>query len=485
MTLILLEERYYTREYLHREIAGVLGERGGPDEVHRALQALLDARVARASMLTADERTPDDDDSIDLEDKEEASLARDGLIRLFSRTPGGKWKVRSLVGSGSLLDVGLDFEVLPKFADRGGVPDVMAARRSLRRMWALAADISPNTLETTAGVEEMDQSPLHEWLVARFLGEVEALLRRGIRLRYVEREENLTTVRGRPLPIENLRHNTFAPHRFFCRYEDLSPDRPENRLIRSALSRVARWSTLSTSRRRAAVLEERLHEVPRSRQIDRDFAAWQDDRLMAHYREIRQTCRWILKQEGLTPIHGPQSMIGCFARMHQVFERYVARWLAKEARRTPDFARFEFQEQKSKPLYQWLDGDMRWKHARPDIVVLDHRQRPFAVLDTKWKRIDWSDPVAQGDVYQMVAYAKFWLPLGLRDPASHRPTLALIYPTAERDSRQRRFRFNSPLGEVECRAIEFRLPMRGDGPGAWDEGFDLAAVFERALEGQT
>ena len=49
MTLILLEERYYTREYLHREIAGVLGERGGPDEVHRALQALLDARVARAS----------------------------------------------------------------------------------------------------------------------------------------------------------------------------------------------------------------------------------------------------------------------------------------------------------------------------------------------------------------------------------------------------------------------------------------------------
>lgn len=148
-------------------------------------------------------------------------------------------------------------EVLAKIAVHEN--DDVKDRAALKRMWEYATDLNLREHDKPADVDDT-KVPLHEWLVRLFLDQVDSLVARGIRLHYVEREDNLSTVRGRLLVAQNMRANALAPHRFFCRFEEFSPDRPENRLIRSAVLRVMGRSSNPDNQRRAAQLSERLHE---------------------------------------------------------------------------------------------------------------------------------------------------------------------------------------------------------------------------------
>jgi 5-methylcytosine-specific restriction enzyme subunit McrC len=405
----------------------------------------------------------------DEEDEDSAEWQCDKPVALFEQR-GGKCVVRRLVGSGQLRDPKLVFEVLPKVSAQDGNPH--ESRQGLRRMWSFAADLQSRSDKETAQVGVADEMPLHEWLVRRFIGQVEDLLRRGIRRQYVEHEDNLNTARGRLLPLQNLRQNAFAPHRFYCRFEELSADRPENRLIRSALAELVRGSADAGNRRRAAALADWLHEVPVSRDVTRDFAQWRNDRLMKDYREIRSTCEWILLRQGISPVMGTGAMVGCFARMNDVFERYVARWMAQECRKHDptveilDQTREAASGERVKGLWRWK-GENSSKVMKPDMVALKRQSAGtsrscLAVLDAKWKRRGPRDSIPRSDVYQMHAYLRYWL----QESEAPDGVIALVYPSTG-DDVARRFEFDE-ITNVQCRVLPFLLPISADG--TWKEG---------------
>lgn len=400
------------------------------------------------------------------DDDEEETDAPNKPVPLF-RGAGGSWKVPRLVGSGRLPKSGLVFEVLPKVANGQAEPE--RARQSLRRMWSLAADLQTRDDEEAAGVGAANDVPLHEWLVHRFLTQVKTLLARGIRMQYVEREDNLGTVRGRVLPLDNIRHNAFTPHRLYCRFDELSPDRPENRLIRSALTVLVRGCSEPVNRHRASMLAEWLHEIPPSRDVRADLARWRDDRLMKHYREIRSTCRWILLRQGISPVRGSDGMVGCFARMNDVFERYVARWIAQELPKHDDLKYLRLFDQTQaeigndrvrKNLWRWEEVDASWARMRPDMLVYDSREpdKCIAVLDAKWKQ---PKPGAMNpaDIYQLHAYARYWL--------GGKGQVALIYPHfGDDEPAAQPFRFAElNQHELQGRKLFFKLPDGGTNDG--------------------
>lgn len=203
----------------------------------------------------------------------------DGQRYLTRKTRSGSLVVSHLVGAAN-LKCGVTVEVLPKVGvhQTGDVED----RAALKRMWEYATDLNLREHDQTAGIDNA-KLPLHEWLVLRFLKQVDVLVARGIRLHYVEREENLTTLRGRLLVAQNMRANALSPHRFFCRFEEFSLDRPENRLIRSAIRLVMLRSSNPNNQRHAAQLNERLQEIPLSQDIGQDFSRWRDDRLIGEF----------------------------------------------------------------------------------------------------------------------------------------------------------------------------------------------------------
>jgi len=390
----------------------------------------------------------------------------------------GQYRVSNLVGSARMPASDVVLEILPKvnaehYKDGADIEAVHGRNReSLMRMWSYAADLNLREDDTRndAGMREA-HFPFHEWLVNRFLIQVKELLSRGIRFQYIERDENLLSPRGRVMIAQNLRSNTFAPHRFYCRFEELSPDRPENRLILATLKKIVVFTSDDGNRREASHIANELHEVPPSHNIDLDFALWRDDRLMAHYREIRKTCHWILHEMGPAPVHGDQQMFGRFVRMNDVFERYVSRWMAEKLQSARSDHKLIDQtvklgaNSKIKDLAIWEGNVIKNKIMKPDILIY-LQSRCMAILDTKWKRRD-DATATSGDMYQLFAYASHWL---ATDPTvSH---MALIYPATSINKNSEFFRFQK-FPNIVGYALRFQLPIRINNE--WNEG--ITGIF--------
>lgn len=487
--LTLFEERAYDQQKLLDLIGQALGCSHAPPEAlkcpacgkaWKSLKAftLPRANLVRPSPISDDSAQSDqpdgEDEALEQTEDDEDAEGLDCIRLLHCMSSGRRWKVKGLVGSGLLEEADLEFEVLPKVTADDGDEGRRAARLGLLRMWQVAEE-RPIEHEAQAGVDLNVEPRLHEWLVERFLGQVEALLARGIRQHYVEREDNLGVLRSRLLPQQNLLQNRFAPQRFYCRFEELSPDRPENRLVRAALERVAAATKDPVSRRRAGSLIERLHEVPASRGIRADFAAWRDDRLMVAYRDIRPTCRWILHDENPAPVRGNERLFGCFTRADKLFESYVANWLAKAMRGEPQWKGYRLRE-KIRKRFCWsvTPGRERSELTIPDLIIEGADQRAHAVLDTKWKRPMTSAPMARADLYQMVSYATFRLPWGNDGSVG---TLSLIYPSTTGIEPSMHHHFERPMGGVTLTLHWFKLPTPRAGSRAeWDEGLGSDAL---------
>lgn len=487
--LSLVEEAWYTTDELLQKIKAEVPE----ENANAALQALTEFSLSRAALTRpwtleipeAEADLEDARDNSDVPNEDLAPYAADRIQLLRVVGQGNQWKVGGIVGSGMLEDVGLAFEVLPKIPVGEGENQETLARRALMRMWELAEG-RPSIHEAIADVANGHTPTLHEWLIERFLDQLEALIARGIRLQYVEREDNLTSIRGKLLPRQNMLHNRFAPHRFYCRFDELSINRPENRLIRTALERVARSTSEMISKRRARSLIERLHEVPPSVRIGSDFAAWRNDRLMTHYRDIRFTCSWILNEEAPAPAQGSQRMFGCFVRMSSLFERYVTQWIREQFAGQQQFNGYTPAPQLSKE-FCWPyphNAGARPEVMRPDIVVSrqhENGRQVIGVLDAKWKERSVTDSMSRADLFQMIAYATFWM----MDPQAQMPglrRLALIYPSREKRPAQI-FRLASPMGDVRLSMHWFRLPWQVQGEGDWNEGLQIAELFNHENEG--
>lgn len=400
----------------------------------------------------------------------------DGKAALARPTISGGFRLGHLVGSGTLAADEVNdlpaviLEILPKItaqnSDDGG-QDAEKDRQALRRMWSYACDLNLREDERATSVDD-SRLPLHEWLIQRFLKQVDTLLARGIRASYVEHEDNLTTVRGRLSIRDNLRQNAHAPHRFYCRFEEFSPNRPENRLIKSAILVVRNHTQVEESRRTASHLAEWLHEIPESTDIGRDLSQWRSDRLMSHYQHIRPTCEWILRSLSATPVTGQQAMLGRFVRMHDVFERYVTRWMQERMQRQDGY-RIYGQGEGVQSTWVLCNGD-GGQQMRPDIRIFrksSGKDQCLAILDAKWKPPRNDGKLAsREDFYQMYAYASHWLGESMEETEAR--LIGLVYPTTNELDISKRFQYSN-LSDVEGVALKFLLPQPiGDG---WREGY--------------
>lgn len=386
-------------------------------------------------------------------------------------------QLRHLVGSGVLQSTSADIqlEILPKVTQ---MDDTAASRAGLLRMWSYAADLSLRDNAVPA-LMQAARLPLHEWLMQRFLEQVDRLLARGIRAHYVEEEGNLATVRGRLAVGENLRQNAFAPQRFYCRYETFSPNRPENRLIRRAIAKIQARTQVPATRKRASTLTEWLHEIPPSVDIARDFSLWRVDRLMTHYQEIRPTCEWILREQSPAPTAGRQALFGRFVRMNDVFERYVTRWMQERMPADHAVAGPGEGRDATRVLCASRLG-LVGHRMQPDIRVhhvQGRSRRCTAVLDAKWKKSRDDGKIAsREDFYQMYAYASHWLRTQASEAGGPSPDslIGLVYPSVNPRDTSVPFKF-SDLGHVQGAAMKFLLPqiMEEGGHREWNEGFLL------------
>ena len=265
--------------------------------------------------------------------------------------------------------------------------------------------------------------PLWDVFVTEFIGATERVVKRGLHSAYSPVEDNLFALRGKLLMSKHLRDNMFRADRFFTGFDEFTTDRPENRLLHAALTKVLQRPLAHETQKRARALTASFSHVPVSQDPVRDFQRVPKDRSMSHYATALAWARLILSNESPLTGSGRHDAPSLLFPMEAVFEAFVAKHVAKQVK--PGF-RLKTQV-RSLGLVTHKGRD--WFRMQPDLVIADG-ERFQVVLDTKWKLIDANEAngtdkygLAQDDLYQMHAYGHTYL--------NGVGNLVLIYPKSD------------------------------------------------------
>jgi len=310
-------------------------------------------------------------------------------------------------------------EILPKHNNVAGEVAAKESSRLLIKMLSVALDLPVRTADK-AEIQTF-KHPLLEWVMKQFSLSLDHLVKRGLRFDYQRVEEEQRFLRGQLDVVKQLRQPPGRAHIFNIRHDLFLPDRPENRLLKSALMRVCKTTQQPDTWRLSHELAGLLAEIPDSKDIQNDFRLWSKDRLMSHYQPIHTWCELILGQQMPLALRGKTKGISLLFPMEKLFERYVEVQLQKQLR-TP----YILKKQASSQML-CTHEDRGIFQLKPDLLV-QQNQKNILVLDTKWKLISSADRenkygLSQSDFYQLFAYGHKYL--------SGRGEMLLIYPRTE------------------------------------------------------
>ena len=130
------------------------------------------------------------------------------------------------------MNDGTTIEILPKL-DRADEKETISVFRDMLRT---VKDL-PYKSFNEANIMS-DRMSLFEIFIRMFLDEVGVLVKRGLKSGYVLREANEPFLKGRLDFNQHLKTNITHKERFFVGYDEFKTNRPENRLIKSALRYV-------------------------------------------------------------------------------------------------------------------------------------------------------------------------------------------------------------------------------------------------------
>ena len=316
---------------------------------------------------------------------------------------------------------GTTVEVLPKTHARPGErsePDSLKRSRALLLRMLVATD-ERFRVAPPADLQ-MARMPLYEVVLRYVLEGIKAAVRRGIPHAYVPVQEERPGLRGRLDLPRQVRQLPARAHLLHVTYDDFLPDRPETRLTRLTVERVAALTRDPGSRRLARELLAILDGVPPSRNVPLDFAAWQLGRGHAHFAPLEGLCRLVLYN--LNPLvagHQAQAQALLFD-MNRVYESYVAHLLRAQ------HPNWHIETQVTHEAFGQA-GDTKAFNLRPDLHITLPDKRVI-IADTKWKRLEPDKAptydVSNADAYQMFAYSHIFQSASVESPAQ----LWLLYP---------------------------------------------------------
>lgn len=300
---------------------------------------------------------------------------------------------------------GTQIEILPKiYSGHGQELDSGQVRNILIRMLGYLRN-SPFRQSNRALLADVSV-PLIEVFIGYFLEQVNRLVKRGIRSDYVSERNNLAFMKGKLLVADQIRRNLVHQHRFYVKYDEFQVNRPENRLIRSALEKISAIILQSSNQRLCRELLFAFDDVQPATDIRTDLARCSKDRSMAYYEHVLDWCRIILLDQSPLGTVGPTRSISLLFPMEQIFEDYVA------ARLRHLHPKWQITTQ-ARDYYLMQQAGKNHFLMKPDLVLRQDNIR--VVADTKWKLLgqDSSKPIhnsiSQADLYQMYAYGKKYL----------------------------------------------------------------------------
>ncbi|EOZ0910328.1 TPA: McrC family protein [Klebsiella quasipneumoniae] len=318
---------------------------------------------------------------------------------------------------------GESIEILPKTTLEAPA-EVVPLRQLLRRMLSASLGITPREANQAA-LQRSDQ-PLNEWIISEFLRHLADLVRKGLRFDYhLNEDEHSAFIRGQLNVTAQMRMPPGRGTRFHVRYAEFSPQRIENRLLRTALDWSLKMARQGQSWRQANSLSHQLEDIlPICGSATQLMRQWSDGKYLFGYRAIKPWCQLILEQMNPDFQFGSHQGISLLFPMEKLYEGWVGCGLAGALHH--DYQLIE--QTKSQYLLEHVPvgekSSQRWFLLKPDFLITGGQT---VVLDAKWKLLDSRADdsqrkyeISQPDLYQMFAYGQKYL--------RGKGNMMLIYP---------------------------------------------------------
>lgn len=288
------------------------------------------------------------------------------------------------------------------------------------------------------GMPELGLGASVDWVAESLAGllvtESERALRRHVAQGYIEREEPLPALRGRPLFQEFGR--TSRPGFTVCRYEEKTTNVGPNRLLLAGI-KAGRWLLTDESlKRRAVALLHALHSIADDvypTPEDFDIALRNLNRQSIHYADPLRLARAVIfghsEANEFVPVPGP------VFEVWKLFQGFLARVLTDVAEFLGLAVTLVTNERRALVDRK---GDT-YREVIPDIVLTRAHGEPVpvAVLDAKYKpqylaggpgQPGPGNRVSNGDIYQVLFYAE---DLRARHALQDVPPTGIVSPLLE------------------------------------------------------
>ena len=299
---------------------------------------------------------------------------------------------------------GLTVEILPKIED-----EESRTREVLVRMLKVAYELPIVDSEITSLTSQ--RFDLLEILIRIFAQRLLAAVRRGLPRRYIYHEEDIRLLRGKLNVTRQITRLAVRADMVACRFDELSPNTPLNRVLKAAVIRLADISRSPSNIRLLNELQIRFESVSTaSKPLDEPVRL---DRTNTSYHQLHSWAQLFLKGDYQSTSGGDVRGFSLLFAMNDLFEKYIGKCLKRAYADIPQSVVF-LQHREHWAISDQVNGKIF--NLVPDAVIALGDRKPI-VLDTKWKRLKPSNGkkigVDQSDIYQMMAYAHAYKPASL------------------------------------------------------------------------
>lgn len=295
-------------------------------------------------------------------------------------------------------------EILPKIDTANDA----LARHTLFMMLAAVLDF-PVSLGGSTSVDTQS-SDLLEALISLFSHQLVREVHRGLPRQYIQHESDLARLRGGLNVTRQFTLLAATPGRLACRFDELSPDIPLNRILKAACRVLLGLSRKNANQRR---LRELLHAFDDVADLNLSARTRPSgitlDRTNAAYRQLLEQALLFLRMHWQSVYSGSGEGFALLFEMNTLFEEYIGLSLRRMQ------ARLNCQVRLQGPRGYALESLTGSRHfmTKPDICLEYSDGGGRIILDTKWKHLKKQERaapwgVSNSDIYQMLAYAKVY-----------------------------------------------------------------------------
>lgn len=376
-----------------------------------------------------------------LENAEKGSDATDLMGVSVKKNIGRVITAKNYVGV-IALDDGSVVEILPKIC---GEDNELEVKKIFIRMLRALRNSPFKSMQATS--INVDKLPIFEIFISMFISECFAVVKKGLKSGYETVEDNLNVCKGKIDFNNQLKYNLVHKEKFYVRYDEFNNNLPENRLIKSTLQYLFRFSTSSKNKADLKTLLNIFENIDTSANVDADFEKCTKDRNSVQYGNILMWCKVFLKGKSFTSFAGSEVAYALLFPMEKIFESYVAALTKKQL----DSDKYEVSAQHAG---KYLFDTPQKFSLRPDIVITRKSDDAVFVFDTKWKSLadnpNSNYGISQSDMYQVYAYQKKY----------NSVSVALLYPLSDKLSAEQEITYTSEdKVTVQIKFIDLTKPQ--------------------------